>query len=143
MPYGKNTYKIQRLRKQDPEIKASDMAKILGISRERVRQILLMLKLPTQVPPNDKFCKDCGVHLSPSRYKRQKRCVSCRKIYIKHRSWVEVQCTWCGKSVIKLRSSIKNNLHFNLCNRKCWHEQRVGITFRDGKILKAKTGKSY
>jgi len=138
MPYGKNTYRVEELRKQNPEITASAMSEILGITRERVRQILVMLGLPTRVPPNNDSCEDCGVHISPSRSKRQVRCVSCRKIYIKQQSWAEVSCTWCGKSVFKLRTNIKRNLHFNLCSPECWHKQRKGITFRGGKVLKSR-----
>lgn len=74
-----NKEKIVELRKQNQILKATEIAKQLGISRERVRQILVTLGLPTYFQPKEFYCNQCGVLLSS----RVSLCPECRykKIY--------------------------------------------------------------
>lgn len=54
---------IIKLRQTEPEMPAIEIARRVCLSRERVRQILLKLKLPTKVyrqPGRNKVCGVCG-----------------------------------------------------------------------------------
>jgi len=131
MPYGKTTRRIRLLRKQDPEIKAIDLARITGVSRERVRQILINLNLPTRLPLAS--CGTCGVRITPQRYKLRGICVKC---YTQYRKKLSdglrgiVKCDRCGTSIWRLHSLLKRNRYFTLCSRACWYAQRKGRHFR-------------
>jgi len=57
--------KILELRKHNPELKAAEIARIIGLSRERVRQVLLSLELPTDLTRGEfgnvrLICDNCG-----------------------------------------------------------------------------------
>ena len=51
---------IVSLREEDPYITASEMSRKLGRSRERIRQLLVILELPTKVVYPIRFCEQCG-----------------------------------------------------------------------------------
>ena len=55
--------KIKELRERDPSIKAVNLAHILGVSRERIRQILEDENMPTRFDREKKYCKVCDKQL--------------------------------------------------------------------------------
>ena len=57
MPVGENRLKVASLRNNHPEWTLQQIADEVGISRERVRQLLVKLGLPT---------KSCLLYTSPS-----------------------------------------------------------------------------
>ena len=61
-PRHYNKQRVLDIRKKDPMRKAIDIAIELGISRERVRQLLNQLGLPTnlQNPKQIYLCRNCG-----------------------------------------------------------------------------------
>lgn len=119
--------KAIELRKHHPEMTLQEIGTELGISRERVRQILASEKLPTHaigrptVPmPN---CAYCGTSL-PNR--RRKFCgPECQ--YPNGTS--KIPCHFCGKEIIlmtsqyKVRTSNANHMH---CSRICRDNSRRG-----------------
>lgn len=72
---GKGLIEAVRLeRERNPQAKAADMARVLGRSREAIRQALLELGLPTKVDMA-KFCTTCGKKLDHRN--RSGRCREC------------------------------------------------------------------
>lgn len=59
---------VAALRAEDPHLRGSDMARWLGVSRERVRRMLAALDLPTTVPGENRG----GQRPRPKRRKRGK-----------------------------------------------------------------------
>ena len=55
-----NTAKVIALKIYNPEIKAIEIAKLVGVSRERVRQILIKYDMPTKVSKMHRPCVRCG-----------------------------------------------------------------------------------
>jgi hypothetical protein len=119
---------VQILRASNPDMLAIDIAKLLDISRERVRQILVASNLPTD-PTKYKerttpyTCIDCGKNVG-SRHTRTKRCKAC---YLKdHAASVVVNCNWCGKSKTIHKSTYETTMSHKygykgrfFCNRHC------------------------
>ena len=107
--------KIYQLRKKDPSIKAIEISRIIGCSRERVRQILLELNLPTHFPKHKYYCIDCGKVVQ----KKAKRCrncwlISCRNLLI---------CEVCKKKFYRKKSDIRaakiKNYQHIFCSKCC------------------------
>ena len=126
----------------DPDYPAVRMAQDLGISRERVRQLLIKLRLPTRVPRKvPMICVECSklLELSEERSRKGKyrKCNSCT---LERRKGVrvEVTCAYCSKKLIRKRSHIERNKHFHACDKICWAKFRKSKTFRGG-IMRATT----
>jgi|GEM_PF-3096611 len=87
--------KVVELRSQYPLMKAIEIAREIGISRERVRQILTVRGLPTTVALPPKLCPACG-HILPGENKGE-LCQQClRNVQVTHvcfRCRREYQCT--------------------------------------------------
>lgn len=99
----------QRMRQDNPTAKAIDMARDIGVSRERVRQILTSLSLPTSFRRHW-FCKDCGKRVASY-------AIRCRECYTKSR-YTYYTCEECG-SIKRIRISDLKRLHPRFCSRKC------------------------
>ena len=58
---------IKTLRSSHPDLPAVEIAKLLSISKERVRQCLVAEGLPTRVRPDYGECEVCGTALKAGR----------------------------------------------------------------------------
>lgn len=76
-----NTIRVQQIRARDPKRRAHKIAGELGISRERVRQILVELGLPTDTrePRKPRICPDCRLPIlaKPNRDQKNPRHQEC------------------------------------------------------------------
>ncbi len=114
-----NRYLVTEIRRNDPKVPASTMAKDLGISRERVRQLLKELGLKTNILKCGKRCPECGQKISS-------QSKLCRVCFLQKRflgSRVNLLCDSCGKRFLRLRSEWKTSrikgYRFTFCNRRC------------------------
>lgn len=106
------------IREQDSQVRQVDMAREIGCSRERVRQVLDslgMVSIP-QKPPS--ICKHCQNEISAE--VNRKFCnAECRKAYsIRH-----LRCSECGVEYIVSKTvfnaSIRRGYKLNFCGRAC------------------------
>ena len=113
--------KVVQLREKYPDMRASEIGKIVGLTRERVRQILKSQGLSTTVEkPKPNNCDLCGEPVSGDT-SRHMKC-------IQEEAWVIVPCATCGADR-KVRSSThkyrqQNGTHYTgkyYCNRKCFY----------------------
>jgi len=92
---------------------ASNIARQLGISRERVRQIKVDEELPTRSRKLPSICPICG---EPARYTFcSGGCAQTNK-HRTHSRWVT--CDDCGKPVVRTLSKLARNRH-TFCDNKC------------------------
>ena len=124
--------KVLALRAGNPLIPAADIARHIGVSRERVRQLLVILGLPTRVlfVPTFHLCGVCG---APSRNPSfcSRKCQSWS-------TWVIFKCAVCGRGRRRrgseVRARISKSRSGNLyCSRKCFFRgARLGRKSRSG-----------
>ena len=115
---------IIQLRLENPRIRAIKLAELVGITRERVRQILKKEGLTTKFeedypvrPPT--FCLTCG-NVTPTR--GRKYCS--KECYVRKR--VVISCAECGKRMefrpsehrARLRQTTSGKL---FCSRSCFY----------------------
>ena len=112
---------IIEIRKRNPCMSSTDIAKILHISRERVRQILSKEGLSTRSIRYKlvRTCPQCGDSKHPDR----KLCSECRE---KNRldKYIQVSCTNCGtlysKSISRLITETNRGYQHFFCGTKCF-----------------------
>ena len=133
--------KVLILREKDPNITAVEMSKIIGVTRERIRQILSKAGLEIDVRPRlmdektkDHKCKYCGTRLWD--LKRQFCSQEC--FFADSRgNWLEFPCCNCGKTV-SIRESmqrvrVSRGSKRVFCSRDCfatWRANNPGILRR-------------
>ena len=115
--------KVIQYRKKFPEMRTAEIAKVVGLTRERVRQILRDEGLSTRISPKaQRYCSQCKNPVSGST-------VTCRKC-IRENAWVIVPCSTCGadkevrKSTHRYRQ--KEESHYSgkyYCNRQCFYNR--------------------
>ena len=126
------TEKVLHLRSVDPNLPAVEIARLLDVTRERVRQILSTAGLDTDVRKKileeklkEYKCQGCGGPLSAINRKYCSR--DCFYNSIKA-TWIYFPCTNCGitvqirGSMQKVRVSRGNKRTF--CTRDCFHQWR-------------------
>jgi predicted Zn-ribbon and HTH transcriptional regulator len=91
------TQRVLAIRAADPERLAAHIAKEVGVSPERVRQILKKHGLPTNMW-HPSHCRDCGKQI-------KHKSIRCRACYHKL-CWVDVTCYYCKASIKKARSQM-------------------------------------
>ena len=109
---------VMAIREQDSQVRQVDMAREIGCSRERVRQVLNslgMVSIP-QKPPS--ICKHCQNEISAKVYR--KFCnAECRKAY----SLRHLRCSECGVEYIVSKTvfnaSVRRGYKLNFCGRAC------------------------
>ena len=119
MSHNLNKESIKEFRRVDPTRKAVSMAQELGITRERVRQILNDLSLPTSFYAISQTClnKECSNTVPKHRISQ-----TCSSEYATALRMGEFTCAFCGK-IKKMRKSLiqtQKNRYKNLhCSRSC------------------------
>ena len=115
-----NKEKIKMFREIDPTRMAANMAKELNITRERVRQILNDLGLPTAFPKPRRICGNEGCNNKIKQYRDTAK--FCGRACVKAQSMGSFICAYCGKEntkykyLIKLQQSKYKNMH---CTHSC------------------------
>ena len=111
--------KIIDLRQKNPKMTLADIGRIVGLSRERVRQILVRHGLSTKAFRPKPFCPLCG---KPSLRALKTSCLECKA----KRKWVYLPCDHCGRAVKKSRllreRQMKDPRYTNkrtFCNKAC------------------------
>ena len=119
MAMEKTRVKVERLRLGNPLLPAVDIARQVGVSRERVRQLLVRLGLPTRIKPEPvQWCRVCE---KPIRKVQSFCSMECWSTF--HR--IKVICYGCGitfslrKSVYRARSRRNVSARF-WHSRACW-----------------------
>ena len=117
--------KVKQLRLADPLLRATNIAKQIGVSRERVRQILKGSNLPTSFSLSKPklYCIKCG-KITFSKNPREQLCLTC---YSQCHN-VSLECFQCHSSFKRLMSTIKytstnpryTNKH-TFCSRECFY----------------------
>ena len=111
-----NKQSVFTLREDHPDWTLDAIGKEVGVTRERVRQILKKKGMPTKSKRIPKLCSVCGVRVEASR----KFCSpECRR----KNSSITFQCSFCGVDVTWARSVYNaqkrrgyKNIH---CSREC------------------------
>jgi hypothetical protein len=118
--YTDRQWHIVCLRSANPEMKAADIAREIGISREGVRQILNKIGLPTKVGIAPillcEFCKVENISRGNSKFCSRKCYAASKYIYLK--------CMDCGidfKRREKLHATnLKRGQSYIFCGRSCF-----------------------
>ena len=126
---GENRRLVIAIRTENPDISAAEISRRLGITRERVRQILKREGLVTRVPTiRRKYgCIKCGIEFIKTPNSSYKHCESCLEDFHSSRqnSVVEFSCLRCGNLRQQARSQYMTaNRHF--CSLACVREYRIG-----------------
>ena len=111
------------LRKKYPDMRTSEIGRRVGLTRERVRQILLAQGLPTTIPKSDYHCQYCEKLVT----KATKTCMDC----IRERAWMVVNCAACGKDT-RIRTSTHRYRQYKstkykgnyYCDRTCFYSRK-------------------
>ncbi|MAH51114.1 hypothetical protein CMI37_35180 [Candidatus Pacearchaeota archaeon] len=126
---GDNRKLVVEIREESPNIPAIEISRRLGITRERVRQILKKEGLETRVPPiRRKYsCVKCEVEFIKTPNSSYKHCESClENFHINNQNRIiEFSCQNCGNLRRQARSQyILANRHF--CCQECVGDYRIG-----------------
>ena len=109
-------HKVAELRQQNPKIKAVDMAKQLGTSKEWIGCVLTRLGLPTNFRAERRFCSSCGKRIDSRG--RTGLCKTCRK-----RTYTTLICEMCKREYQVLLSQFRKNqkrgYQHHFCGRRC------------------------
>ena len=124
---GKTYIEVCKLRRNNVFLTMEDIAKEVGVSRQRVRAILLKEKLPTKsvTKRTAVYCKVCknptpnGQVVCPGK---------CREEHY----YTYVECRTCNRKIRYLKSYMKTRIKFGMnryfyCSRECFYMGR-----RDG-----------
>ena len=122
-----NRDKVFELREMDPRLPAVRIAERLSITRERVRQILKEMGLPTHIPKYYGACERCGEDIPQNR--RIYCSAHCRYEAIR----TTFKCTFCGNSKTVRRSAydaqLRRGYKYMYCSVQC--RNRGNWAFRD------------
>jgi len=108
------------------------IGRILGVTKERVRQIMEKLGIPRRYPPRERtrFCPNCGAPLpTGKRYCSDK----CKEEYRREKYWVKLKCNYCGREFWRreawVRASTPERGYVTgavYCSRDCAAKARRG-----------------
>ncbi len=149
----KNSLAIKNIVDKNPYATLQEIGNAIGVTRERVRQIINQVNKEAKLDPNKEpivriphnggafkaYCIKCGkqkTNVSRSRYEKgSKMCRECRKA-----KPIVFFCAYCGKKTVKstpeeIRTWKQNkkrakNPSINLCSKKCsghWIGINVGF----------------
>ena len=121
-------------RKQDPTITSTEIAELLGYSRERIRQILIELNMNVKTvrsgrPKSNIVCKVCNVVFQTSKeYRSYLLCPKCaqKRLERVENNKIMYPCSSCGTIIHgkkwreERKRRIKNYTTLNrFCSKKC------------------------
>ena len=114
---GPNQYPVTELRLRYPCWTVAQIAEKVGLSRQRVDQILRSSKLPIGAKRQQRYkyqCQDCGKQLrAPT---KSNRCKECSKT----QTHLPIVCDWCGKLLERMQwHYIKRGYQHAFCNHSC------------------------
>jgi len=114
---------IIELKKKNPVLRTSDIARLVGVSREWVRRVLKQEGLPTTLTKagdvSVRLCARCGKAIS--RAGKTGLCLSCYNHNVSMASKVKLVCAVCGKEFYRRRSLVgKTKTGTYYCSRTCW-----------------------
>ena len=115
--YITNKHRVLALREANPTLPAVRIAETVGITRERVRQILKEEGLPTYIPRHYGYCELCGSNIP---HGRKLYCSTNCRFQAKR---VTFNCALCGKSKTLRRSAynaqVKRGYKYMYCSVVC------------------------
>ena len=97
----------------------ADLARRLGVSRERVRQLRNKMGLPTEHWLANKTCPVCGKVFQPKGSGRQFCSRDCSHRSQSLRARVERTCEECGKTFYRRLSEVKAGRPARFCSHRC------------------------
>ena len=113
---------IVALRKEDPNISASEISRRVGRSRERIRQLLVSMDLPTKVSKSIILCEYCnGEIIAKTRTRRVFCSMQC---YSDSRNTLII-CDNCGDlfkrriTQLEYYTHVRGYEHY-FCSRRCF-----------------------
>lgn len=114
--------KVLKLREEFPEIRAIEIHRRIGVSRERVRQILNKYNLPTRILIEKPKCIECNINEVSYGSKK------CRDCFLSN-SWDITECANCGGEVKfsvshdKYRMKTGRYSGDRYCKRECFYNR--------------------
>ncbi len=112
----KTRAKVWRLRLENPRLPAVEIARSVGVSRERIRQILLALHMPTRIEAEPvKWCRMCGIPIHKLKTFCSRECRS-------QAHTIAVTCYGCG-IVFVLRRAIYRVRKGRNHPARLWHSR--------------------
>lgn len=130
-----NAAKVIALKIYNPEIKATEIAELVGLTRERVRQILNKYGMPTKVSKMHRPCAHCGHDVN--HYVNLFCSAECRYLNFN----IELECEVCKEKFYRSRTRHEINLRRGYqhiyCSKQC-QGHYLGVTYgahtRRGKV---------
>ncbi|MBI4288042.1 MAG: hypothetical protein HY671_06410 [Chloroflexi bacterium] len=119
---GESSRRVAELRLQSPDMPGAEIARQLGISRERVRQILAKRRLPTRVKwaPKNR-CSRCNARLRDRT--KTGLCLRCLKERRHMEGHTKLVCEVCGVSferrASRVRAQAKRGYVHTFCGKVC------------------------
>ena len=115
--------KVLQYRRKNPNMRTSEIGKLVGLTRERVRQLLKEAGLSTRVASKpQRYCSICEKPVSGET-------ITCRPC-IQSEAWITVLCATCGgdkavrKSTHRYRQKEESNYNNKYyCNRECFYNR--------------------
>lgn len=120
--YGERALRVIRLRQDWPTMPTTEIAKLVGISKQRAHQILSRAGLATArvrlISPS--YCRVCSKEIPRRKYRyseKRKYCSSaCYLADVVRKS--QTACRWCGKE-FEIRLSQLRRTRGNFCSKSC------------------------
>ena len=119
---GQTKSQVLSLRSQNPQLRATEIALQVGVSRERVRQILQKAGLPTSFISGPHRCGSCGKTLTYN-VRKFGMCMSCLKASRHSQVYEGFICEICGqpfeRRMAEVRVAQKRVLRIRWCSKAC------------------------
>lgn len=113
------TTKVLEILEGDPNLSYSTIGDVVGVTRERVRQIARKNGYPARmgIPKPEKICQICG----KAYYTKNLYCSpGCG--YKARRKRISLICQQCGNTIERPPSNIRNESGNYFCNRDCYRK---------------------
>ena len=119
---GKTFSRVLALRLANPQLRMVEIASQIGVSRERVRQILKRAGLPTKFLFDPPQCKSCGQPL-PGNIRKSGLCLRCLIASRHPRVYTTFICEICGRPFERRMGEVKraqeHGFRIRWCSKAC------------------------